>query len=368
MAQQKDKYAVLFGKHNSRMRKPPSNVVRMFLDKDGNYYPDISISRRSLRKSNSSLRQWYADHTDRFEELCKKYSIGEGSFDKRLELLNAAIAKEIADRINTRSKEYDVVDVSIHGFRKKAYGISLGNRRSVGDNRKLEAAIDRYSTKKHFYTEVYWDSKYLGPLEMIRKDKGYHVFAEQGIPAALRVGLAARRVVSNIKRQRINIITHSLGAVVGAELLFNADTSEPALQSRLRTPAQPDVRTCLIAPATSPYLFRNYDDRGPRKAPVPDNYSMAVVYNTNDFVLNKNLQLLFLHIGRNTADSISSTTLGCNCGSAIDTIAQYVSPGRFTAFDMSLKRKSKRKCHYLNHCYIRNKRAFRNVVATFLDK
>ena len=291
-------YDVTFGKHNKKLPEEASNIVRIFLDKDGNYYPEMYINDRDLRKCHNSLAEWYAENVDEFGELCVINNIATGTFEEKLIKLNDALALKIANNINARNENSYLVNVSIHGFSKKAYGVRIMNRLASGDNKKLEAALSQKAKGKLFFVEVYWDAKYIGMLQGSILAKWSYIFRDAAMPNAMNVGLSLRKVISNIANQHINIITHSLGARVACELLFNAEDSNIARQHSIPTPQQAHIKLCMIAPAICTGLFKNYWQRIPEVTkPVNDNYSISVVYNTNDIALNKSMPFLFFHIG-----------------------------------------------------------------------
>jgi hypothetical protein len=366
--EKKIKNSSFFGAHDKHFSKHDSNIVRIFLDREGNYYPDIFIKDKDIRRNNSSLSQWYKENLGVFNDQCSKYQIVKGDFDQKLSQLNNALAQEIVDSINSKDTGFDIANVSIHGFCKKAYGFRLINRTSSGDNRKLEESLIKSSKKRLFFIEVYWDSKILNLLKMAYRSKGYKIFRDEGKPNALKVGLSLRKVISNIKIPQLNVITHSLGALVASEILFNADPANPLDQKQLLTPQQPHLKLCLIAPAIGSETFNNYLFRANKKIdPEQDNYLVSVVYNDNDVVLNKTIPILFFSIGHHNANSISTTALGCDYRNDLDSLHEKIYPCRLRTFNLSLKKGKPRQCHYLTHCYVNNKVPF-SVVAAYLGE
>ncbi len=363
------KYSAKFGKHANKNGIYPDNVVRIFLDKEGNYYPENPINDHSLRRNNNSLRNWYSSHKNEFNEICSGQGIGTGTFNEQLDSLNHRIARNITSEINNKSKGYDIVNVSIHGFSKKTYGMRLIDRHSTGDNKKLETTLQNNPNKKLFFVEIYWDASYLGVFRSALANKGYKVFRDSAQPHAMNVGLSLRKVISNIKCDRINIITHSLGARVACELLFNADSNNTA-QENEATPMQSHIKICMVAPAIGSELFKNYYKRGKiTKTPNvgKDNYDLSIVYNTNDIVLNKSIPLPIYHLGNLTAYDIAKTALGCDCGNDIDSLETLLAPLHIRTFNLSCKHGKARNGHYLNHCYISNRIPFRDVKAYLND-
>jgi hypothetical protein len=357
------KFAVRFGKH-CKIHAPAPNVVRIFMDKDGNYYPDIYIRDRALIKNHNSLSEWYRNNINAFDILCKKYEIPQGTFEQKLDQLNDAIANNLVIEINTKSSGCDIVNVYVHGFSKKAYGCRLIDRHSTGDNKKLEISMSGKTNKKLFFVEVYWDSKFINVFFGAHKSKGYYIYRDYSISNALHVGLSLRKVISNIQTPQLNIITHSSGAIVACEILFNADTVNPYLQTVIPTPIQQHIKTCMIAPSMSAAIFDTYFSRaGNVIKPQNDNYLLSVVYNRNDFVLNKNLPFMFFKIMNHTAEDIIPTTLGCDYKNELQLLQKKVAPNTIRMFDLSYRHKKACRCHYLVNCYIKNKACFSEVVS-----
>ncbi len=363
------KYSVRFGKHSKKNGIITDNVVRIFLDKEGSYYPESIINDHSLRKNNNSLRNWYSTHRNEFNGICSNLGIPASAFNEQLDSLNRKLARNITSEINNKSKGYDIVNVSIHGFSKKTYGIRIIDRHSTGDNKKLEQALQVNTKKKLFFVEIYWDASYLGVFRSALANKGYKVFRDSAQPHAINVGLCLRKVIANINSERINIITHSLGARVACELLFNAETNNNA-QENEATPMQSRIKICMVAPAIGSELFKNYYKRGKiTKNPNVgrDNYELSIVYNTNDIVLNKSIPLPIYHLGNLTAYDIAKTALGCDCGNDIDSLETLLAPLHIRTFNLSCKHGKARNGHYLNHCYINNRIPFMDVKAYLND-
>ncbi len=358
-------HPVCMGKHLRKMQPAPVNVARVFLDKEGHYYPDCALPDWQLRQCNASLFDWYRSHPERLDEICAAYGVKVATLkdtDRVLNSLNGSIIDSLVRSINKRAADYDVVAVSIHGFRKKPYNnCDIFTRSSRIDSRRLEASINENTGKKVFYIELYWDCQFVNLIHAMLFNSGYKMFHDYGVPNATVAGIALRNVVSRIEKQDVAIVTHSLGARVGCALLFNTGANV-AEEIKSPTPAQTNVSVLMIAPAVGADLFSNYFHRSAGKTLPGDNYHPGIVYNHNDLVLQKHTKFWFIKIGNLTARDLGPTTLGCDYEGDIDKLRTLIKPATLQAFDLSLKGRHARKCHYLNHCYIKNSAKFPDAI------
>lgn len=306
-------HSVFFGERSRMMAAPDANVIRVFMDKAGFYYPDFYINDKSLEKNCSSLKSWYEAHPKQLDTLCRNYRVDEElATAEKINRLNDSIAQSYARSINQRLAGHPTVDLLIHGFRKKAYGdAGTGSSHSTSDFGRFEQVLSGYTKKeKVLYVEIYWDGKFITPLQSY-KYRGFRLFENAAIPNAQTVGLQLRRLVANIKSDTLNLITHSLGAMVGSELLFNASKGAFADEAVLPTPAQ-QMRICMIEPAIGADLFDAYYARTAQSNfQNADNYRLGIVFNEHDFVLLKAYNWRFVHISA-TPLEYGNTSLGCN--------------------------------------------------------
>jgi len=118
-----------------------------------------------------------------------------------------------------------------------------------------------------------------------------------------------RKIISEIDKEELSIITHSLGAQVGSSLLFNTyDNRIDNKYQNLKTPNQNKLNICFIAPAMSKEPFNEYYERTTdREFKENDNYDLSILYNEQDFVLKKKWKIF----GPGPR-KYGKTTLGCN--------------------------------------------------------
>lgn len=332
--------SVLFGERAAMMPPPAPNVVRVFMDRCGFYYPDLFISDKALEKKCSSLQEWYKANPRQLDSLCSRYGVDRLlPADEKINRLNDSVAQRYADMINGKLNRHPVVDILIHGFRKKAYGdAGMGSSYSTGDYRRFEESISGVAGNPVLFVEIYWDSRFITPLQSY-KYRGFRLYERYAVPDAQNAGLQLRKLVPGIASDSINIITHSLGAMVGSELLFNATNGALAGEKVLHTPGQKKIRICMIEPAIGPDLFDHYYERNTAfDYKNDDNYRLGIVFNENDFVLLKSYDWRFIHIEASPLE-YGNTALGCNYGQCLPKLQQLFA-GRYphsilASFDFS---------------------------------
>ncbi len=330
--------------------------VRVFVDKEGGYYPEYYIKDNSLKRANNSLLEWYRTHEDDFKVICQEYEIPSSlRFDEKVALLNETIERGYLEEINKKLEGYDNVVILIHGFRKKVYG-SRKDRYSTKDNIDFQKGLEALEGKSLF-VEVYWDSTYAYLLQGIGK-RGFKLFEEQAIPNANVVGYQLRSLIAGIKAEELNVFTHSLGARVIANTLFNVSKDQTA-----PTPSQKNISICLVAPAIGSEIFKNYYNRNTHlDFNKEDNYRLAIQYNKHDFVLLKDIPFTW----GASVYSRGNTALGLNYEGDV-TKLQQLFLSQFTgskvpiAIDTSISNDNEPlECH-LVRCYTEN-RMFEKVL------
>lgn len=313
---------VLYGDTLSYPYNPP-NITRVFVDQYGFLYPDMLLNDDVISKNCGRIRQLLLSDWKILETVSEKYHVpAQQDKDRQIDAIKLAIARDITKKINLQAGRYKRTDILIHGFRKVFYGQSDGST-SAQDNLKLEEALSMSTEDSIQFIEVYWDSKYrTRSLKDGGIKSGLRLFEDAAIPSAYAAGLSLRRVLSGISRQHLNIITHSLGALVASEILFNAGQ----LPDEMHTPGltQKDIRLCMIAPAVGSELFSQYYSRSSSRQNLPDRYRIFIAYNENDFVLTKRFK--WHGIGKTyTAIKFGNTSLGCDYNGDIAKFRNWIS-------------------------------------------
>ncbi len=356
--------AVLFGEQDRLLPAADSNVIRIFVDQHGFFYPaNHHIPDAELRKNDNSLSAWYINHPKLLDSLSLQHEL-EPIADKRAqaENLNNAIIRQIVKKINQQLNNYAEVDVLIHGFRKKAYGkTDKFSTYSWIDNQLIREGIkQRTKGKNIFFLEIYWDSKYISPAKAYKLN-GFELFEQASIPAADKVGLSLRKLIPQLNCSQINIVAHSLGARLCGELLFNA-SSIPG-EEGLPVPPQADIRIALMAPAIGANFFLHYYSRNrPSPAEAKDNYKLCIAYNRHDFVLLKN----YASIIQLSPYAYGDTSLGCDYLGSLDSlknkfVKEFIHSTMPLTIDFSLNQLGKPLYCHLIKCYTEHS-GFNNLI------
>ncbi|MDG2244931.1 MAG: hypothetical protein P8L71_01080 [Flavobacteriales bacterium] len=296
-------YSVLFGEASTELAPAKANVVRIFIDKNGFIYPDIAIKDRKLRRSESSVEQYLIDHPETLHALYQEYDVPDVIDFPRTLLLLEAIANRKVQEINEKLNNYTSVSAIIHGFRKRAYGNA--GYLSTADNVALHRDLQTNS-RNMLIIEVYWDGTFISGVRGY-KYRGFRLLEEQAIPNAHKVGVGLRRVLSSIETDTLNVVGHSLGAMVVTDLLFDKIPPQPYTHSPVTPPQR--INACLLAPAIGSEEFTGYWNRSIENA--LDNYQFFIFHNENDFVLNKTFDVGPIHLDLAPTE-YGNTSLGCD--------------------------------------------------------
>jgi Alpha/beta hydrolase of unknown function (DUF900) len=329
---------VLYGERNLS-----ENKTAIYFDKEGSIYPDYFISDLSLGAVNGSLSEWYSKNTEDFAQLAKRYHCPFSIYSTtHAQALNDSIRAMVLRKINSQTASYHSVSFMLHGYRK-AYNEGTSRYTSVKDYNILKTTIVGYNYKKSLLVELYWDGSF-AEISYKNRKVVFEAF-EQAQANADKTGEGLRKVLSAIEFERINLVSHSLGARVLCSALFQSiNTSNDSV-----TPNQ-TINICLVAPAIAGVeVFKNYYQRNTSlDFKTKDNYTLNVVYNKNDFVLMKKEPMTgFFGPGPR---KYGNTTLGCNYQNEAVKLSDYFKANfknsTFNLYDAS----DVGKCHFVS-CY-----------------
>ena len=304
--------SVLFGERNTYLRKEP-NVLRVFLDRNGDFYPEVAIPDAELQENKAALRDYYAANEAAFLRVAQQYGLSVTAYsEEAFGRLQSRIAQSLADSLNAISEELELF-VLIHCFRKPLRNRS-GGTTSVQDYAAVRQSIHsrNVSSAPLLFLEVYWDGTYdccFGRQLKVNK-RIFRLYEEVAQVQASQAGYGLRRLITQLDRNHLNIVTHSLGAQVGLSLLSNTfDERVSARQQSWATPQQDTIRVALLAPAISAAPFAEYHERTTGGEHLQqDNYVLSIIYNEKDFVLRKRWKIF----GPGPR-KYGNTSLGCNC-------------------------------------------------------
>jgi len=348
-AQNWDKYAVMLGEKNwndkVELKKNNCSVVTIRIDGDGNYYPNLFIEDKSMKKADGNLVKWYQKNPEAFKSILKSHNIDKS--DKSIQQLNKSIEENYVKLIDSAAAEKEVVFI-IHGYRKQMYK-QKDNALSMKEN----DIVEKYLGSNKVFVEIYWDSKHITLFKGAAGKKILRMMEASAVPNAVRVGQQLRSLVSAIDKTEIAIISHSLGSVVANELSFNYSDEMDYMDGK-------ELNMAYLAPAIGYESFSNASKRG------SGNYKLntCVVYNNDDFVLKKDFSAFGKQIDTD-ATTYGNTSLGCNHDGDIMKLLQLYKTKHTTETPPLLIDMSGRINH--NFSYYTKHRAFSEVMEFLFD-
>lgn len=349
---------VFFGERNR-----DDSQAAIHFDREGFPYPDHFISDSSMTNAGGSLFAWFIRHNEDFIAICAHYDYFPESIDlKTTAELGKRIIRRWTDSINAKSAGYPAVAFYVHGYRK-AFAQQDEGVTSVAEFQLLKENLATYGKPKAYEVEVYWDGMYGCCFSTDRKkNKELFELFETACTNARWTGENFRKVLLGIESRHVQIVAHSLGACMVTHALFDV---EPPAAGTAPTPNQPDIRVSLIAPAIggTETFGRFYDRQTHYDFKTADNYRFQIVYNEEDFVLEKKDPKIGL-FGPGTK-KYGPTSLGCNHRGEVKKV-QKLFAEKYPNSALEVVDKTRLgKCHSLR-CYATNENL--REVSDFLWK
>jgi len=348
-AQNWDKYAVMLGEKNwnnkVEIKKNNCAAITIRIDGDGNYYPDIFIEDKNMKKAEGKMALWYKKNPEAFDDILNKHQLSKS--EDAIQQLNDSIEKNFVRLINETAVDREVVFI-IHGYRKQMYK-QKDNALSTKEN----DVVERYLGRDKVFVEIYWDSKHITLFKGAAGKKILRMMEASAIPNAINVGQQLRSLVSAVNKPQIGIISHSLGSVVANELSFNYDDDMMHMDGK-------ELNMVYLAPAIGYESFTNACNRGAGDYQL----NTCVVYNNDDFVLKKDFSAFGKQINTD-ATTYGNTSLGCNHQGDIEKLielfnSQLTEENKPMVVDMSGR---------INHnfSYYAKHQAFKEVMAFLFE-
>lgn len=313
---------VLYGERSSHFGDQ-ENVYRIFIDKSGDVYPNTIIPDNSLKANNSSIKEYYKNNVELFKVASNDLGLNISEFtENNYSQFQKLLLKSKVEDINKNIDDKNVYFL-IHGFRKPI-APKNGSTSSKQDNEFLRKRIIKESgeIRSSYFIEIYWDGMYdccVG--KNLRTNKRiFKLYENIAQINASKTGYALRKIIPEIDKDKITVITHSLGSQVALSLLTNSfDERINSDIQKLKTPEQQKINVCLIAPAISKEPFYEYFERTSSiDFESKDNYELTILYNEKDFVLKKKWK--FFGPG---PKKYGNTSLGCNHKNEIKKLETY---------------------------------------------
>ena len=270
--------SVLYGEHGDLTALPATS--RIFLDRNGDLYPELFLPDSLLAGADASLAQLFVQRPEIFQTKHSSFANYQDS------VLAATLMI-----INAGATAATDVFVLVHGFRKP-FRPKQGGRTSRSEYLQLQQRIRNTAGEKGrpYFVEIYWDGTYdcCFGFKARQNRTIFELFEHQGQRNATITGYRLRPLLAGIQTSRLHLFGHSLGTRVLLTATFDAYAEEVVPKLReAATPGQEVVDLCLVGPAVAGGAFEQYHQRGNAKRSSKENYRFSVFYNRRDFVLKK---------------------------------------------------------------------------------
>lgn len=307
-----------------------NNVVRVYIDKRGSFYPDadFSIPKKefikgeskclniSTKEYNGNLKSYFLAKTTRIDSLSKHYNVNTNIPSKeQFKAVQVKILENLSNTIESlkQANNTNELVILIHGYNADY---------PTPNYYELENYIEHFKPdKRRVFLEVYWDG-------LTDKGKGFSamkIWSTAQMNSSY-VANAVRKIINCIDvTTKVRLITHSLGASVGTGALFNTTSKWTNVEEKgyyedmMKTlaPTQKDIRLGMIAPAIpGTTTFKDFNHRKDTRTnqndtilPVNNNIKRVIIgYKETDEALSKK----FLKKKRYLSKKVGATSLGAN--------------------------------------------------------
>lgn len=319
-------------------------------DGTGQLYPEVSVSRWELGRylkegvdiNPSIVADFYAKDCIARNRILSYYHI-DATSNISFDSIQSIVIKSKVDSINAalKSGNYDNITFIMVGYNNHYQNPGNQENTAPAKLKQLREKINQFSLVnkvKTLIVEVYWDGT-ASEMENLQAAVNFH-FASLN---SYWTGLGLRQIVNGLKCNKVQFISHSMGANVIAECVFNQYTkiwqrSEFAKklnkhQEEIPMPSK-SISAALIAPAIAgTTTFIDY------LKPTGNKTARFIVgFNTNDSILTKKFETVELVEPDFFISKIGPTSLGC-LKSEVDSTAALFNRyhASFTAIDFSYK-------------------------------
>ena len=328
-----------------------AGITRIYIDRAGNVYPPKDyidstkfgwVDRRN--HDYADIKAYFLKYDpDAFRQVLSDNRVT--TFDQ----LQNVLINNCAAELNNKLAQSHKLIMLIHGF----------NEYAANAYDSLETTINNYlGDQQVTYLEVYWDG--LKANSEMSKDV-FKIWFRANRTAPYPA-IALRKLLAKIDDADVYIVTHSLGACIGARLLFNTredrNFSLKEEWQKLATPAQSSITLVMLAPAIAGRrVFKYLNNTVPAGSTA--HYKRIVIgYNKYDVATTKKMRFPLSRM-------FYSTSLGCDPG-AIKYLARTlhrIDPSRkYYIIDFSLTANAeKARIHHIDK-YINDTAHFNQLL------
>lgn len=269
---------------------PPSNLHKV--NSDMFYYPNRFDKTKNNDIKTALLQEYFSINSGALYAICKDLGISACFNNMQVYLI-----QQYANQLNQEIKNGKKIVFLIHGFnnfQEEAQSTYCIIKQKLNEKQDL------------VFVEVYWDG-----LAYNKKSMSIWSSAQFNAPYA---GLGIRKVLNQVNNDgEIIFFTHSLGARVAAQVLFNVDVWKGSNRAVLNnisniipTPPQKNITLCMVAPAIPGKNTFDDLDKYVENKTYKNIQKIIVGYNADDSALQK----LLLKAPK----KFGATSLGVNAG------------------------------------------------------
>ncbi|MFC6223779.1 hypothetical protein ACFP2F_11055 [Hymenobacter artigasi] len=294
-------------------------ILRLYIDSGGNLYPDASCLptntglRADVNNGSADLEHYYNHNAGLRDKLFAQYHqtpqlAGKaGVWNSRgWQIIQNQLTTAAVRQIDSTTQQgARPLIMLIHGYNVSdtdhlAAQISCDNSPCKNPSGHCELPEPYYSRVKDslmatgllpsnaVWLEVYWDGLQENPL----------LIWSAAQLSARYAGLRLREVLSQLdNRTPVRVLTHSSGAIVISQALWNNDAFNgggsaeddlTAWAAATSTPTNPDIRVGMLVPALTSQAFTYYGQRTPQVTSAQMvGYRLVVGRNERDYAINK---------------------------------------------------------------------------------
>lgn len=193
------------------------DIIRIYFDRWGDIYPQHFINHETFSSNMSVLEKVYLSDGGALQAAFTSENLKTAGTNPKDEIrrLEEELARKYAGLISGKSKGKKLVFL-IHGYNNTA------EESSANYEKARYEITQKLQTSNIQFVEIYWD----GLTDNGSAINSTRIWDNAQVSAAF-VGLGLRRVLSKLDSRDVYVLTHSHGAGVITEALFNVRRFKP---------------------------------------------------------------------------------------------------------------------------------------------
>ncbi len=284
-----------FGEYSESKRYSDEHLPsRLYYDRHGHLYPIAVPDKTAFRKAHALLEQYYEENPS---ELAKAFEAERVAMptntdsENQFNYLQNHLLQKHLQQITNKGKDKKIVFL-IHGYN------NTGESASLAMEKLRVATLRQFPEEEFLFVEIYWD----GLTKKNNKFNSSRIWDNAQVSASY-AGLGLRQLLNGLPRGHYYAMTHSHGAAVITEALFNVRrfpkesySDVDYMREIARRQNEYDTPTSLfsvgmLVPAIpGDNVFDKYYNRTENKMPVTTslkNFRFVNGFNRYDFATSK---------------------------------------------------------------------------------